>query len=141
MIWKRENRDDDINKPEDRMYKVQISNIKGDFSLPTTLSKVDRGVLLTVPNPQYTEVISQHQHLKGVMMDDEDTKQDLPIHVILGAIEYAKQHLESLKIKYLEEVVDIMKSLYVDDVIGGAHTVDQGCNLKEVAVSWFELLE
>ena len=27
-----------------------------------------------------------------------------------------------------------MKSLYVDDVIGGTDTVDQGCRLKEVAV-------
>lgn len=33
------------------MYKVRICNIKGDFSLPATLSKVDKGVLLTVPNP------------------------------------------------------------------------------------------
>ena len=40
------------------MYKVRICNIKGDFSLPATLSKVDKGVLLTVPNPRYTEVIS-----------------------------------------------------------------------------------
>ena len=40
---------------------------------------------LTVPNPRYTEVVSQHQHLRGVIMDDEDTKQQLPIHVILAA--------------------------------------------------------
>ena len=33
------------------MYKILISSIKGNFSLPTTLSKVDKGVLLTVPNP------------------------------------------------------------------------------------------
>lgn len=78
------------------MYKVGISNIKGDFSLPTTLSKVDKGVLLTVPNPHYTEVIRQHQNLKGVIMDDEDTKQDLPIHVILGASEYAKLKTSSV---------------------------------------------
>ena len=32
------------------MYKVQIPNMKGSFSLPTTLSKVDKGVLWTVPN-------------------------------------------------------------------------------------------
>ena len=30
-----------------------------------------------------------------------------------------------------------MKSLYVDDVISGTDTVDQGCSLKEVAVSVF----
>ena len=71
------------------MYKVLISSIKGNFSLPTTLSKVDKGVLLTVPNPRYAEIISQHQHLKDVMMDDVDTKQELAIHMILGASEYA----------------------------------------------------
>ena len=46
-----------------------------------------------------------------------------------------KQHLDSLK--YPEEVEEIMKSLYVDDVISGTGTVDQGCSLKEVAVSVF----
>ena len=33
------------------MHKVLISSIKGNFILPTTLSKVDKGVRLTVPNP------------------------------------------------------------------------------------------
>ena len=78
------------------MYKVLISSIKGDFSLPTTLSKVDKGVLLTVPNPRYAEIISQHQHLKDVMMDDMDAKQELPIHVILGASEYARLKTSSV---------------------------------------------
>ena len=40
---------------EIEMYKVQISNINGDFNLPTTLSKVDKGTLFTVPNPRYTD--------------------------------------------------------------------------------------
>ena len=31
------------------MYKVQVSNVKGLFSLPTTLSKVDMVTLLTEP--------------------------------------------------------------------------------------------
>ena len=66
-----------------------ISSIKGNFSLPTTLSKFDKGVLLTEPNPRYAEIISQHQHLKDVMMDDVDTKQELAIHMIPGASEYA----------------------------------------------------
>ena len=48
-----------------------------------------------------------------------------------------KQHLDSLRAKYPEEVEEIMKSLYVDDVISGTDTVDQGCGLKEVAISVF----
>lgn len=46
-----------------------------------------------------------------------------------------KQHLDSLKAKNPKEVEEIMKSLYVDDVIHGTDTVNQGCRLKEVAVS------
>ena len=72
------------------LYKVQISNIKGDFNLSTTLSKVDKGTLLTVPNPSYADIVFKHQHLKGVIIADTDTKAELPIHVILGASEYAK---------------------------------------------------
>lgn len=48
-----------------------------------------------------------------------------------------KQHLDSLKAKYPEEVEEIMKSLYVDDVISGAYTADQGHKSKEIAVSAF----
>ena len=33
------------------MYKVQVSNIKGGFGLPTILSKVEKGILLTIKNP------------------------------------------------------------------------------------------
>ena len=78
------------------MYNVQISDVKGNFKLSTTLSKVDKGVLLTIPNPQSAEIIKQHQHLEGVKMDDEDTKLELPIHVILGASEYAKLKTNTL---------------------------------------------
>ena len=72
------------------MYKVQVSNIKGVFSIPTTLSKVDKGTLLTIPNPRYVDTIAKYQHLKSVEIDDTDIKPELPIHVILGASEYAK---------------------------------------------------
>ena len=68
------------------MYKVQVSNIKGVFSLPTTLSKVDKGTLLTIPNPRYVDTIAKYQHLKGVEIDDTDFKPELPIRVILGGL-------------------------------------------------------
>jgi len=34
------------------MYKVKLSNITGVFSLATTLRKVDKATLLTIPNPE-----------------------------------------------------------------------------------------
>ena len=68
----------------------KIEMYKGVFSLPTTLSKVDKGTLLTIPNPSYVDTIAKYQHLKGVEIDDTDIKSELPIHVILGTSEYAK---------------------------------------------------
>ena len=73
-----------------KMYKVQVSNVKGVFSLPTTLSKVDKKTLLTIPYPRYVDIIFKYQHLKGVEIDDTDIKPELPAHVILGASKYAK---------------------------------------------------
>lgn len=58
--------------------------------MATTVSKVDKRVLLSVPNPRYSEKINQFTHLEGVVMDDGDTKSELPIHLILGASEYSR---------------------------------------------------
>ena len=58
--------------------------------MKTTVSKVDKGVLLSIPNPQYNDKIKMFLHLAGVTMDDEDTKPELPIHLILGASEYSR---------------------------------------------------
>ena len=71
------------------MYNVLISSIKGNFSLPTTVSKVDKSVLLTVPNPRYAEIISQTP--ASQRRDDGRCgyKTRAAIHVVLGASEYA----------------------------------------------------
>ena len=58
--------------------------------MKTTVSKVDKGVLLSIPNPQYNDKIKMFPHPGGVMMDDEDTKPKLPMHLILGASEYSR---------------------------------------------------
>ena len=71
-------------------YDVNISNTRGKFEMTTTVSKVDKGVLLSIPNPQYNDKIKMFLHLAGVTMDDEDTKPELPIHLILGASEYSR---------------------------------------------------
>ena len=71
-------------------YDVKISSVVGDFNMATSVSKVDRSVLLTIPNPRYADKIHQYPHLKGVFMNDEDEKPELPIHLILGASEYSR---------------------------------------------------
>ena len=52
--------------------------------MATSVSKVDRSVLLTIPNPRYADKIHQYPHLQKVVMNDED------IHLILRASEYSR---------------------------------------------------
>eukprot|EP00794_Sanderia_malayensis_P001494 gene1494-biopygen1238 len=72
------------------IYEVELKNLKETYSLSINMSKVDRGKLLKVPNPNYERLITEYTHLRGIQMDDEDKKDDLPIHVIIGASDFAK---------------------------------------------------
>ena len=76
-------------------YTVKVANVDGRFEMTTKVSKVDKGVLLTIPNPNYEELISKYPHLEGVVMDDNDKKSELPIHLILGASEYSRIKTEA----------------------------------------------
>ena len=55
---------------------------------------------------------------------------------LLGAT--LKRHLESLKERYPNEVAEIEKCLYVDDVITGGDTKEEVLDLKETTVAIFE---
>ena len=73
------------------IYQVSIANISNNENiLSTEVSKVDKDVLMYVSNPKYEKMISSYKHLEGVKMDDNDTKQDLPIHIILGNSDFTK---------------------------------------------------
>ena len=71
-------------------YEATISSVDEKFTMTTVLSKVDKGVLLTIPNPRYEELLRKYSHLNEVVMNDNDKKSNLPIHVILGASDYSK---------------------------------------------------
>ena len=68
---------------------MEITNTKGDFTINTEVSKVDRAELISMPNPHYKDIIQTNTHLQGVQMEDSDNKEYLPVQVILGASEYA----------------------------------------------------
>ena len=69
---------------------VKIENLQINFEIKTELKAVDKDVSLTVPNPNYKSMLSDYPHLKGVKMDEFQTKAVLPIHVILGASDFTK---------------------------------------------------
>lgn len=72
------------------MYSVTVSSLTGDFSMGVTVSKVNKPELMKLDNPKYEELLKKYAHLSEVEMDDKDTKAQLPIHLVLGASEYAR---------------------------------------------------
>ena len=71
-------------------YEIEIKNLKEDYVLKTEVTKVDRGALLSLPNPNYNQLLAQYKHLQGVKMDDTENKERLPVHLILGVRAYAQ---------------------------------------------------
>ena len=70
-------------------YSAQIKSTNGKFTMDVSVTKVDKPVLMYVENPQFKTLLKKHSHLDGVKVHDYDNKQQLPIHVVLGASEYA----------------------------------------------------
>ena len=71
-------------------YNVQVSDTKGSYTIPLSANRIHRAELLSVEKPNYREMIGKYRHLEGVDTEDTDTKSLLPVHVILGASDYAK---------------------------------------------------
>ena len=80
---------------EVELATITISDLNGKFSMPVEVTKVDKGELLFLENPKYQELIARNPHLSGVVMNNVDTKSHLPVHIILGAGDYAKLKTES----------------------------------------------
>ena len=72
------------------IYDLEFRSVNDQFVLPVRATKVNKAELLTMENPKYGELIDNYPHLKGVSVNDDYTKPVLPIHVVLGGVEYAK---------------------------------------------------
>jgi hypothetical protein len=72
-----------------QVYNVQVISLANDFSLNVNLTKIENRELLSLENPHYSTLIQEYEHLKEVHMDDDDLN-DLPIHLVFGANDYAK---------------------------------------------------
>ena len=55
-----------------------IENLSGNFHLRTEITKVNRGVPLTLTNPWYKDILAKYDQLRGVEIDDVDLKRELP---------------------------------------------------------------
>ena len=73
-----------------QVYDAHVESLNKDFVLDVSLTKIEKHELLQLENPRYKEILKMFPHLDGVYMDDYDEKDTLPVHLILGANEYAK---------------------------------------------------
>ena len=71
-------------------YNLMMESKDQTFSLNLDVSKVERKELLVLPNPNYGEMTKKFSRLKGVYMEEKSEKEALPIHLIIGASDYAK---------------------------------------------------
>ena len=51
-------------------YDVKISSVVGDFNMAASVSKVDRRVLLNIPNPRYAGKIHKYLDSQGAFMHE-----------------------------------------------------------------------
>ncbi len=72
------------------IFHIEIKSTSGEFSLEADVTKIDKHELLSLPNPRYEQILEKYQHLSGVVFNNKDSKEQLPIHLILGVGKYAK---------------------------------------------------
>ena len=73
-----------------QVYDAHVESLNKDFVLDVSLTKIEKHELLQLENPRYKEILRMFPHVDGVYMDDYNEKDTLPVHLILGANEYAK---------------------------------------------------
>ena len=72
-----------------QIYSATLGAVNGSFDMNIELTKVHKPQLLTLDNPNYATLLSKYSHLKGVKIEDNDTRPQIPIRVVLEASEYA----------------------------------------------------
>ena len=78
------------------IYDVEISGPSEKFKINSAVYKVEKNTLLWLPNPKYKEIIDKYKHLTSIKLKDKDTKAELPIHMISGAIDYARIKVQEM---------------------------------------------
>ena len=71
-------------------YDVCMKALKGNFALDTRVTRINKKELLTLDNPHNEKRVANYPHLRGVELEDCPMKDRLPVHIILGANEFAQ---------------------------------------------------
>ena len=77
------------------VYDLSFQSVNHQFTLPVKATKINNSELLSIDNPNYRELPDKYPHLRGVYVNNIDTKARLPVHVILESREYARIKTET----------------------------------------------
>lgn len=69
---------------EVELVTIKIGDVNGKFTTPVEVTKVDKGELFFLDNPNYEETIAKN------LTYDQDKNSHLPVHLILSVREYTK---------------------------------------------------
>ena len=72
------------------VYAVEIRDSDHEFKFQTGINKLEKSVLLELPNPEYKNLQNSYQRLKDIKINDHDKKLELPAHIILGMNDYTR---------------------------------------------------
>ena len=56
------------------VYSVEIKYKNNEFSFKTEINKLEKSILLELPNSNYRETQNNYQHLRDKTLNDYDTK-------------------------------------------------------------------
>ena len=72
------------------IYSANLQSVDGKFNMEIELSKVHKPQILMINNPNFKGLCDTYTHLEGVKVNEDPANRDqIPIHVVLGASEYA----------------------------------------------------
>ena len=69
---------------------VEISELSKKLKINSPVYKVEKKTLLSLPNLKYKGILDQYKYSTDINMNDNDSKPEVPIHMILGASNYAR---------------------------------------------------
>ena len=72
------------------IYAASIKSLDQKFEIEIEMSKIDKPELIKFNNPNYAHLLERYKHLNGAKFEDPDTRTQIPIHLVLGASDYAK---------------------------------------------------
>ena len=71
------------------IYSAALKSTEGNFNMNVELTKICKPQLLEIDNPKYADLLSKYNHFNGVKINDDDNRLRIPVHIVLGASEYA----------------------------------------------------